>query len=113
MEEFKRTDKDHVWIDGKQYISLSRVGEMLQEATTPQKVTDISVKLSVDTSEIDRVSIGMRLYDMLSMCSPRRRLKMDDGQLSLTEKDINDMFHLVNDCDRDVVVYRGDGYRHE
>jgi len=33
-------DKDHVWIDGKQYISLRRFGEAIHEAYTERKKSE-------------------------------------------------------------------------
>ena len=38
------TDKNHVWINGRQYISLGRVGQMLSEKrkTNADKIRDMT-----------------------------------------------------------------------
>jgi len=66
------------------------------------------IKLTVDTSEIDRVAIGCRLYDAFSGSNTINKIQYDDGVAYMTEKDINDMYKLVNPnrIVNDIVVYR-------
>lgn len=72
----------------------------------------LSAKLTVDTKDIDRIAIGMRLYDMLDMQCAINKLHNDDGQLYINEKDIVSMYRLVNNDSlgryRNIVVYRSD-----
>jgi hypothetical protein len=46
-------DRDHVWIAGNQYISLQRVGQMIEESKQNRKTGNISIGISVDTTELD------------------------------------------------------------
>lgn len=55
-----------------------------------------SLKVSVDTSEVDRIAIGTRLYDMLDGSNPFNKLHRDDNGWYMNEEDIKDMFNLVN-----------------
>jgi hypothetical protein len=54
-ERLRRTDNDHVWIDGKQYISLTRVGQMIEESRQSRNTGEIAVNISTDTTGIDKV----------------------------------------------------------
>ena len=58
-----------------------------------------------DTAEIDRVAIGVRLYDMFKATNANSKLH-SDGEMYMHEKDINAMFQLVNNTDRVIRVYR-------
>lgn len=58
-------------------------------------------------SEIDRIAIGVRLYDMFKADNVNNKLHADNGTAYINEKDINAMYQLVNQTDRDIVVYRG------
>ena len=69
-----------------------------------------NVKIAIDITEIDRISIGVRLYDMFNMSNKFNKIKDDNGQLYISENDIKEMFKLINpmaaELDRDLVVYR-------
>ena len=56
----------------------------------------IKTTIKVDMSEIDRISIGARLYDMLDAGNENNRLRVKDGNVVIFEKDIAEMFRLVN-----------------
>ena len=55
-------DKDHVWINGVQFISLRRTGEMIQERT--EKTVDGEVRIN-DAYPIERYRLTLR-HDMVS-----------------------------------------------
>lgn len=65
-----------------------------------------TIKLSVDTSDVDKIAIGIRLYDMFSMRNPCNKIYHDKGKPYMTENDINAMYQLVNQTDESIEVYR-------
>ena len=56
-------DKDHVWINGVQFISLQRTGEMLRERTEKKACSEEA--LPKDDFPIERYRLTLR-HDMLS-----------------------------------------------
>ena len=63
------------------------------------------LKVTVDITEVDRVAIGVRLYDMFKADNKLNKLH-HDGEMYMHESDINAMFQLVNNTDRVIRVYR-------
>ena len=57
-------DKDHVWINGTQFISLKRTGEMIRERTEKESSHGIKERLSSDFP-IERYRLTLR-HDMIS-----------------------------------------------
>ena len=75
-------------------------------------MAELKARVEIDTrelnrlsSDIDRMAIGARLYDMFNMRQMHNKIHYDDG-LYMHEKDINAMFQLVNNTDRAIRVYR-------
>lgn len=59
-------------------------------------MADTNLKLKIDTSELDRLAIGGRIYDMLDLANMDNSLTTDNGKIAIYEKDIIDIFYLVN-----------------
>jgi hypothetical protein len=53
-------------------------------------------KLTIDTKDIDRLAIGARIYDMLDAENRSNKLNRDTTGWYIREKDIQDMFNMVN-----------------
>jgi hypothetical protein len=49
-------------------------------SSAQSKQSRLSMKISVDTTDIDRIAIGMRLYDMLDKSNVSNKVHNDDGQ---------------------------------
>lgn len=58
------TDKDHVWINNKQYISLSRVNQMIEEAKKGRLAVSQQVARVVQ-AVVDVLSYRQQAIDML------------------------------------------------
>lgn len=56
-------DKDHVWINGVQFISLQRTGEMLKERTEKKACSEET--LPKDDFPLERYRLTLR-HDMIS-----------------------------------------------
>ena len=56
-------DKDHVWINGVQFISLQRTGEMIRERTEKEVCSEKA--LPKDDFPIERYRLTLR-HDMIS-----------------------------------------------
>lgn len=54
------------------------------------------MKIGVDIAEVDRIAIGVRLYDMFISDDVNSKVRRDNGKLFIYEDDINEMFKLVN-----------------
>lgn len=65
------------------------------------------LKVEQYISDVDRIAIGVRIYDMFKADNVNNKLHTDNGTAYMNEKDINAMYQLVNQTDRDIVVYRG------
>ena len=62
--DIRFTDKDHVWINNKQYISLSRVNKMIEEAKKGRPAVSQQVARVVQ-AVVDVLSYRQQAIDML------------------------------------------------
>jgi hypothetical protein len=70
------------------------------------KVGSITIGVSVDTSDVDRIAIGMRLYNMFKADNAMNKLHHNGDMVYMHEGDINAMYQLVNNTERCIRVYR-------
>lgn len=68
-------------------------------------MAEFKMKLEVDTTDVERIAIGVRIYDMFKADNVNNKLHNDLGTY-INERDINAMYQLVNNTDRCIQVYR-------
>jgi ABC-type transporter Mla subunit MlaD len=99
MREPQRVDKDNVWIDGKQYISLTRVEQMIEESRQSRKTGNITIGVSVDTTELDDTI--RKLDEVLTKAKELNKLTDNIFTVSQTVKvDMNSIINYQKRCRR-------------
>ena len=74
-DEVRFFDKDHVWVNGRQYISLKRVGEMLKEKRT----TNADRIRGMDNRELAEVLLDFKCTtcDFDGFCKSKGKCKKE------------------------------------